>query len=254
MHKKFIVANWKMNLSLSEAKKLVSNILKELKKKNPPKTNIILCVPYVYINILSQMTSGIRNVFIGAQNSNENNTGAFTGEISCSMLKSCGVDYLIVGHSERRSLYNESNKVAEKKILQSITNNILPIFCCGETLEARKNKTYFDSVNTQINESLFNLDKDQFSKITIAYEPVWSIGTGMTAELKEIEEMHKFIRNKIRNKYGKSISATTPILYGGSVTSLNASNIFGLLNVNGSLVGGASLNADDFMNIVKVLT
>ena len=253
MHKKIIVANWKMNLELQDAKKLIANILKKLKKQNPHTTKIILCVPYVYINVVRQMISGIRNVFVGAQNCNEYNTGAFTGEISCSMLKSCGVDYLIVGHSERRTLYNESNKLAEKKILQSITNNILPIFCCGETLEARKNKTYFNSVNTQINESLFNLDKDQFSKIVIAYEPVWSIGTGMTAELKDIEEMHKFIRNKIRNKYGKLVSETTPILYGGSVSSLNASNIFGLLNVNGSLVGGASLNADHFMNIVKVL-
>ena len=253
MQKKILIANWKMNLRLHDAKKLVLEILHDLQHNNVPHVKKILCVPYVYIDAIKKITIKEQNVFIGAQNCNDNQKGPYTGEISADMLKSCGIEYVILGHSERRILYNETNKLIANKIVQSLNSNIYPIFCCGETLKERRNKTYLDYIEKQINKSLFHLTPNQFSKILIAYEPVWAIGTGQTAEIQEINEIHEFIREKIRDKFGKKISDSTPILYGGSVNPQNAYNIFSLPNVNGSLVGGASLNSKDFLTIIKCL-
>ena len=169
------------------------------------------------------------------------------------MLNSIGIKYVIIGHSERREYYYESDEIIKNKIFQAINNNIIPIFCFGETLGARENKSCYNFVESQIEKSLFRLNSNQISNIILAYEPVWAIGTGKVPELNEIEQMHKFIRDKIKIKYDKLISQNISILYGGSVNSSNAKNIFNLPNVNGGLIGGASLNSDEFLRIVKEL-
>ena len=252
MTKNLIIANWKMNLQPEEVKKLTMNIIKGI-TNNITESEKILCVPFLYIETVRKLINETKNIFVGAQNCNENKKGAFTGEVSCEMLNSIGVKHIIIGHSERREYYYESDEIIEKKIFQAINNNMLPIFCCGETLEARENNSYFDYVDSQIDKSLFGLNLDQISKIIIAYEPIWAIGTGKIPQLSEIEEMHKFIRKKINEKYSKTVSQNISILYGGSVNSSNAKNIFNLPNVNGGLIGGASLNSNEFLSIVKEL-
>tara|TARA_B100000131_G_scaffold144535_1_gene140588 strand:- start:11133 stop:11861 length:729 start_codon:yes stop_codon:yes gene_type:complete len=241
-----------MNLHYDEVKKLTSNIIKGI-GDNFNNSKIILCVPFIYIKTVQELLKKKENVFVGVQNCNENQVGAFTGEVSCSMLNSIGIKHVIIGHSERREYYYESDDIIKKKISQAINNNIIPIFCFGETLEARENKFYFNYVESQIEKSLFGLNSNQISNIILAYEPVWAIGTGRVPEIKEIEQMHKFIREKIKSKYDKLISQNISILYGGSVNSSNAKNIFNLPNVNGGLIGGASLNSDEFLRIVKEL-
>ena len=241
-----------MNLHYNEVKKLTSNIIKGI-DDNFNDSKIILCVPFIYIKTVQELLKKKENVFVGVQNCNENQVGAFTGEVSCSMLNSIGIKHVIIGHSERREYYYESDDIIKKKIFQAINNNIIPIFCFGETLEARENKFYFNYVESQIEKSLFGLNSNQISNIILAYEPVWAIGTGRVPEIKEIEQMHKFIREKIKSKYDKLISQNISILYGGSVNSSNAKNIFNLPNVNGGLIGGASLNSDEFLRIVKEL-
>ena len=252
MTKNLIIANWKMNLQPEEVKKLTMNIIKGI-TNNITESEKILCVPFLYIETVRKLINETKNIFVGAQNCNENKKGAFTGEVSCEMLNSIGVKHIIIGHSERREYYYESDEIIEKKIFQAINNNMLPIFCCGETLEARENNSYFDYVDSQIDKSLFGLNLDQISKIIIAYEPIWAIGSGKVPQLSEIEEMHKFIRKKINEKYSKTVSQNISILYGGSVNSSNAKNIFNLPNVNGGLIGGASLNSNEFLSIVKEL-
>ena len=252
MSKNIIIANWKMNLQYDEVKKLTSNIIKGI-DDNFHETKKVLCVPFIYIKTVQKLLNDKENIFVGAQNCNENQDGAFTGEVSCSMLNSIGIKYIIIGHSERREYYYESDYIIKKKISQAINNNIIPIFCFGETLEARENKSYFNYVESQIEKSLFGLNSNQISNIILAYEPVWAIGTGKVPEIKEIDQMHKFIREKIKSKYDKLISQNLSILYGGSVNSSNANNIFNLPNVNGGLIGGASLNSDEFLRIVKEL-
>ncbi len=241
-----------MNLHYDEVKKLTSNIIKGI-GDNFNNSKIILCVPFIYIKTVQELLKKKENVFVGVQNCNENQVGAFTGEVSCSMLNSIGIKHVIIGHSERREYYYESDDIIKKKISQAINNNIIPIFCFGETLEARENKFYFNYVESQIEKSLFGLNSNQISNIILAYEPVWAIGTGRVPEIKEIEQMHKFIREKIKSKYDKLISQNISILYGGSVNSSNAKNIFNLPNVNGGLIGGASLNSDEFLRIFKEL-
>lgn len=252
MSKNIIIANWKMNLQYDEVKKLTSNIIKGI-DDNFNETKKILCVPFIYIKTVQKLLNDKENIFVGAQNCNENQDGAFTGEVSCGMLNSIGIKYVIIGHSERREYYYESDEIIKNKIFQAINNNIIPIFCFGETLEARENKSYYNCVESQIEKSLFRLNSNQISNIILAYEPVWAIGTGKVPELNEIEQMHKFIREKIKSKYDKLISRNISILYGGSVNSSNAKNIFNLPNVNGGLIGGASLNSDEFLRIVKEL-
>jgi len=252
MSKNIIIANWKMNLQFEDVKKLTSNFIKGI-NNNVNESKKILCVPFLYIETVKKLINEKQNIFVGAQNCNENKKGAFTGEVSCDMLNSMGVKHIIIGHSERREFYYESDEIIEKKIFQTINNNMSPIFCCGETLEARENNSYFNYVASQIEKSLFGLDSNQISKIIVAYEPIWAIGTGKIPKLKDIEEMHKFIREKINNKYDKIISQNISILYGGSLNSSNAKKIFNLPNVNGGLIGGASLNSDEFLRIVKEL-
>ena len=195
MSKNIIIANWKMNLHYDEVKKLTLNIIKGI-DDNFNDSKIILCVPFIYIQTVQELLKTKENVFVGAQNCNENQSGAFTGEVSCSMLNSIGIKYVIIGHSERREYYYESDDIIKKKISQAINNNIIPIFCFGETLEARENKSYFNYVESQIEKSLFRLNSNQISNIILAYEPVWAIGTGRFLKLRKLNKCINLLEKK----------------------------------------------------------
>jgi|TARA_B110000263_G_scaffold246774_1_gene258407 triosephosphate isomerase len=251
MRAKIIAANWKMNKDEYESKKLTFEILKHLNKNNNFSVNKILCVPFPFLSAIINMCSGIRGLFIGAQNCSSNTSGAYTGEVSSSMLKSLSVKYTIVGHSERREFFNESDALILEKIKRLVSEKMIPIYCCGEPFDARSNNTHIKYVLNQIEDSIFKLSKEEVKNIIVAYEPIWAIGSGKTAELDNIQEMHLAIRKFIRSKFGNSISKNTPILYGGSVNPLNAKNIFDLPDVDGGLIGGASLNSQDFIDIVN---
>ena len=251
MPKNIIVANWKMNNDEYSSKKLTYEFLKLLAYKNNPKTTKILCVPFPFIKTINNMCDVRLSVFVGAQNCSGFSKGSHTGEVSALMLKSIGVSYAIVGHSERRENFNESNIEILDKINLLIENDITPIFCCGEPISIRSNNHHLDYVVNQLEETIFKLNKKNFNNLIIAYEPIWAIGTGKTAKLEDIKEVHDIIRKKIKSKYGTSVSNSISVLYGGSVTPNNAKKIFDLVNVDGGLIGGASLVAQDFIDIVN---
>ena len=190
-------------------------------------------------------------VKIGAQNCHQNESGAFTGEISAKMVKSVGCEYVIIGHSERRQYFAETDELLAEKTRSALQNNLTPLFCIGETLEERNNETYFQVLERQLNHGIFTLSSDDFSKVVLAYEPVWAIGTGLTASPAQAQEIHAFIRTKIEDKYGINIANNTSILYGGSCNPKNAAELFAQKDIDGGLIGGASLNSRDFVTIVK---
>ena len=225
-----------------------------LNGQNNHSTLKLLCVPYPYLTLIDNMCKGNESVKVGAQNCSSYERGAFTGEVSTEMLKSLGIEYVIIGHSERREFFSEDNKTLHDKVELSLANKITPIFCCGETLDVRNKGTHKDFVLSQLQETIYNLSADDFSKVIIAYEPIWAIGSGMTASVDDIQEMHSAIRSSIKTNYGSAISRNTSILYGGSVKPINAKDIFDLEDVNGGLIGGASLVANDFFDIVNSIS
>lgn len=250
MRKKIVAGNWKMNNTFEQADDLLNNIFQMLEDDKPEDVDVIVCPPFTYLEIATDLAED-GDFFVGAQNVSENSFGAYTGEISAPMLKSMGVDYCIIGHSERRKYFNESNELLAKKVEKLLDNNIRPIFCCGEQLADRENSKHFDVVKTQIQKALFNLNRDEFINIIIAYEPVWAIGTGVNASPEQAQEMHAFIRSLIAEKYGDDVAQEISILYGGSCKPSNAKQLFANLDVDGGLIGGASLKADDFFEIIK---
>jgi triosephosphate isomerase (TIM) len=257
MRKKIAAGNWKMNTTLDEGKQLVSSIVEEI-KNNPPKGTpeerlVILATPFITLESAVKGIKDVAHISISAQNCYHEEKGAFTGEISASMIKSTGAQYVIIGHSERREYFSESHGVLAKKVDLALKNDLLPIFCCGEKLETREQDKHFDLVKTQIEASLFHLEVASFSKVVIAYEPVWAIGTGVTASDEQAQEMHAFIRKMIAGKYGDDIAENTTILYGGSVNAKNAAKLFTQPDVDGGLVGGASLKAEEFVTIIHSL-
>jgi len=211
---------------------------------------VVLCPPYPYLEMASDYAdeSGLQ---IAAQNVSEFEDGAYTGEVSASMLASIEIGYCIVGHSERRKYFGETNAQLATKVEKLLDHAIRPIFCIGELLEERNANNHFVVVKRQLEEGLFNLNKDEFSVVVIAYEPVWAIGTGVTATSAQAQEMHAFIRQQITEKYGQSVADQTTILYGGSCNAKNAAELFANPDVDGGLIGGASLVAEDFIKIVK---
>lgn len=249
MRKYLIAANWKMNLNKTEAISLAKEIDKDT---NPLNSNVdvTICSPYIHIPELIDylMYSAIS---VGAQNCNENEKGAFTGEISSEMIKSYGCEYVIIGHSERRQIYNENNELINEKIKIALKNELKVILCIGESLEERKSDKTNLILNSQLKEALVNITSDLIENIIIAYEPIWAIGTGITPTLSEINETHNAIRNYLIEIFG-SKGINTPILYGGSLNDKNASDILKIKEVNGGLIGGASLNSDSFVKIVKI--
>ena len=251
MRKQIAAANWKMNLLYDEAKDLLTN-LKECKVENA-NAEVILAVPFPYLLMAKDIMSNNASIHIAAQNCSQHSSGAYTGEVSTGMLNSCGINYVIIGHSERRELFHEDNKVIAEKIDLALENNVQPIFCCGEPLSVREKNNENLYVEKQLNEGLFHLSAEKLQNFIIAYEPIWAIGTGKTASTGEAQSMHAHIRSVMAKKYGEEIAGSISILYGGSVKGSNAKEIFSQQDVDGGLVGGASLNASEFETIIKSL-
>ncbi|MBR3529264.1 MAG: triose-phosphate isomerase [Bacteroidales bacterium] len=249
MRKNIVAGNWKMNKTFDEADELVSQIIELLETKElGENTRMILCPPFPYLEMCTDYSN--ESYFsVGAQNVNDNEKGAYTGEVSAPMLASMEVEYCIVGHSERRAYYGETDAIVARKVDQLLKNDIRPIVCCGEVLEEREAGKQFDVVKRQITDGLFHLDAEAFGQVVIAYEPVWAIGTGKTATPQQAQEIHAFIRGLIAEKYGKEVADNTSILYGGSCKPSNAKELFANPDVDGGLIGGASLQAEDFVNI-----
>ncbi len=251
MRKKIVAGNWKMNKTLEEGLALTSEIVNMVKDEVSNDVTIILNPPFPLLNGVYKLIKDTKQIFLGAQNCSQHASGAYTGEISVSMIKSVGAEYVIIGHSERRQYFNESDELLSKKVDIALENNLKPIFCCGETLEIRQNGSYKDFVCGQITKSLFHLNADQLSKIVIAYEPIWAIGTGVNATPDQAQEMHLTIRNHMAGKYGKEFANDLTILYGGSCNPKNAKDLFGNPDVDGGLIGGASLKSRDFIDIIN---
>ncbi len=252
MRKQIAAANWKMNLNQQEAKDLLTNILDKLPKLTDNQ-QVVFSVPALYISNAVQQIGGISNVFVAAQNCHQNTNGAYTGEISAPMYSSVGVNHIVIGHSERREYFAESDALLAEKVNAVLVNNSTPIFCCGEPLSIREAGTQNVFVETQLIISLFHLSSDQILKVVIAYEPIWAIGTGKTASSAQAQEIHAFIRSVLATKYGADIANQISILYGGSVKAANAVELFSQPDVDGGLVGGASLIATEFTAIINAL-
>ncbi|MDQ2720751.1 MAG: triose-phosphate isomerase [Bacteroidota bacterium] len=252
MRKQIAAANWKMNLTLEQATGLLDDILnKEITLS--PDQQVVFGVPFPYLLLAKEKIENHTDYFISAQNCYTQDSGAFTGETSAAMLASCGIEYVIIGHSERREYFSENNKMIAQKIDICFTNGLKPIFCCGESLEIREKETQNEYVESQIKDSLFHLKPEAIQNFVVAYEPIWAIGTGKTASAEQAQEMHAHIRNVFTKKYGTRIAQSISILYGGSVKANNAKEIFGKPDVDGGLVGGASLNASEFAEVIKSL-
>ena len=252
MRKQIAAANWKMNLNQQEAQDLLKNILDKLPKL-ADNQQVVFSVPAIYVANAVQQIEGISNVFIAAQNCHQNTNGAFTGEISAPMYSSVGVNHIVIGHSERREYFAESDALLAEKVNAVLANNSTPIFCCGEPLAIREAGTQNAFVETQLINSLFHLTPEQLLKVVIAYEPIWAIGTGKTASSAQAQEIHAFIRSVLATKYGADIANQISILYGGSVKAANAVELFSQPDVDGGLVGGASLIASEFTAIINAL-
>lgn len=254
MRKQIVAGNWKMNKSFDEAEELIVAISERLQEIEYEDSNkiVILCPPFPYLEMATDEAEE-SSFMVGAQNVSQFDNGAYTGEISAEMLESFGLDYCIVGHSERRKYFGETNNVLATKVDKLLDKDISPIYCCGETIEERNAGTHFDVVKTQIEEGLFGLNSDDILNVVIAYEPVWAIGTGLTATTEQAQEMHAFIRGLLTDKYGKDVAKEISILYGGSCNPKNAAELFAQEDVDGGLIGGASLKADDFIEIILSL-
>ena len=249
MRKKIVAGNWKMNLNYNEVSSLVDEILKLHSSDN--NVEVILSPPFVYLDKVIRACANHYNIFIASQNCSEYNNGAYTGEVSASMLNSMGVNYVIIGHSERRYIFNEFNENLNLKITQALQNNLKIIFCCGENIEQRESGEYLQVIRKQLEETILSLDQKSLSRLVIAYEPIWAIGTGKTASSVQAQEMHSFIRSLISNKFGTEISNNTSILYGGSCKPTNSKELFSQSDIDGGLIGGASLQSSDFVSIIN---
>ncbi|MGL4292495.1 MAG: triose-phosphate isomerase [Bacteroidales bacterium] len=249
MRKNIVAGNWKMNKNLQEGLELAKELNTALSGKTI-KCDVVICTPYIHLAPVCA-TIDTNVVGVGAENCADHLSGAYTGEISAPMIASTGAKYVILGHSERRAYYGETNEILKTKTKLVLENELTPIFCIGEVLEERENGTFFDVVKTQLAEALFELSAEDFAKIVIAYEPVWAIGTGKTASPEQAQEIHAFIRQTIADKYGKEVADNTSILYGGSCNAANAKELFANPDVDGGLIGGAALKVDTFMPIIE---
>ena len=252
MREKIVAGNWKMNNDLDESKSLVKKIAKSIKKKSLKNTRVIVAPTYISLEKVASKAKGTK-VEVAAQNMHFAKNGAFTGEISADMLKSVDVKIVILGHSERREYFGETDALLAKKVDTALANDIEVIFCFGEVLEDRKSENHFKVVESQISNGLFHLEAKAWKNIVLAYEPVWAIGTGETASPEQAQEMHAFIRKIVADKYNQEVADKVSILYGGSVKPNNAKEIFGKPDVDGGLIGGAALSKDDFEAIIDAI-
>ncbi len=249
MRKNIVAGNWKMNTTLPEGLQLAKEVNDALKGVDA-KCDVIICVPFTHLasinGIIDKSILGL-----GAENCADHTSGAYTGEVSAPMVASTGATYVILGHSERRQYYGETSETLKEKVNLALANGLTPIFCIGEVLEEREAGKHFEVVKKQIEDALFDLSAEDFSKLILAYEPVWAIGTGKTATDDQAQEIHAYIRSVIADKYGKEVADNTSILYGGSCKPSNAKALFAKPDVDGGLIGGAALKADSFMGIVE---
>ncbi len=247
MRKNIVAGNWKMNTTVAEGVELAREVNAAVEKASELKCEVIVGVPFTHLTAVSQVLTAVK---LSAENCADHTSGAYTGEVSAPMVASTGAQYVILGHSERREYYHETNAMLKTKVDLALEAGLKVIFCCGESLAQRKDGTYFDVIKAELVESLFHLSAEQMSNIVIAYEPIWAIGTGETATSDQAEEIHAFIRQLIADKYGKQVADDTTILYGGSCKPSNAPELFAKPDIDGGLIGGASLKADSFMGIV----
>ncbi|MEZ4939563.1 MAG: triose-phosphate isomerase [Saprospiraceae bacterium] len=251
MRKQLVAGNWKMNKTLEEGLDLIQSVFEKL--DGHPNGPVVFGTPYPFLQAAAKRIKTREGFFLAAQNCHHEEKGAYTGEVSVDMLVSVGVDYVIIGHSERRQYFNETNEQLAQKVNLVLAKGLLPIFCCGEPLEIREKGTHVEYVAEQLKASLFHLPEAEFRKIVIAYEPIWAIGTGKTASTAQAQEMHAALRALLAGKYGQSVADDTTILYGGSCNAQNAAELFSQPDVDGGLIGGASLKADDFVAIIRAM-
>jgi len=252
MRKQIAAANWKMNLSFQQGERLLDQIF-ESRIKLTDDQLVIFAVPYPYLLMTRSEVDDMPRYYAAAQNCHHKSSGAYTGEVSAAMLHSIGVNYCVVGHSERREYFHETNSLLAEKVNICLENFITPIFCCGEALDTRESGTQNTFVETQLRDSLFHLSSEAIQKVIIAYEPIWAIGTGKTASTDQAQEMHAHIRSVIATQFGQGVADKISILYGGSVKAANAKELFSCPDVDGGLVGGASLSAEEFTAVIKAL-
>lgn len=251
MRKKIIAGNWKMNMTFDEGQKLTSEIVNMFKDENITDVQLVLNPPFPHLHPVKKLIGDTKNVFLGAQNCSDKESGAYTGEVSAKILASFGVTHVILGHSERREYFKEDNSLLTEKLKQALANGLTPIFCCGESLEIREAGTHEPNVKFQLTDSLFGLTAEEIAKVVIAYEPIWAIGTGKTASSDEAQQMHETLRKHIASKYGQEVADSISILYGGSMNAGNAADLLSKPDVDGGLIGGASLKSRDFITIAK---
>lgn len=252
MRKQIAAANWKMNKTFQDGKELLENIVNDIENLSTDQ-QVIFAVPYPYLMESMKVVTNKNNVFISAQNCHHKTSGAYTGEVSVDMLESIGINHCVVGHSERREYFHESNAELAEKVNLCLSKSITPIFCCGEPLNIREEGIQNAFVEKQLNDSLFHLNPEDIQRVVIAYEPIWAIGTGKTASSDQAQEMHAHLRAVLAHKYGKEVAENISILYGGSVKGANAKEIFSQPDVDGGLVGGASLISAEFLQIINAL-
>ena len=250
MRQNIVAGNWKMNKNFAEGLDLAKGIIE---KAGGNGKQVILCTPFIHLQAVAELTKDVANIAVAAQNCYTKESGAYTGEISVPMLSSIGVEYVVIGHSERRAIFDESHAMLAEKVDAILAGGLKPIFCCGEPLEIREAGTYVDFVATQLRDSLFHLSAEEFGKVVIAYEPIWAIGTGVTASPEQAQATQKALRAVIAEKYGETVADDTTILYGGSVKPNNASELFSCADVDGGLVGGASLTVENFVPIIEAI-
>lgn len=248
MRKKIVAGNWKMNMNLQEGVALATE-LNDILRKEKANCGVIICTPFIHLATIAEKIN--QDVLeLGAENCADKEKGAFTGEVSAEMVKSTGARYVILGHSERRQYYNETPETLREKVLLALKNDLKVIFCIGESLEEREANKQNEVVKAELEGSVFNLSEEDFRKIIIAYEPIWAIGTGKTATSEQAEEIHAYIRKIIAERYNDSVAEDTTILYGGSCKASNAPELFAKPDIDGGLIGGASLKAADFKGII----
>ena len=251
MRSKIVAGNWKMNKTYTDGLKLMKEVIAVNLLRGNQDVDVILCPPFIFSNICAALTESSSNVFAGAQNAASEKNGAFTGEVSSEMLNSIGIKYVIIGHSERRMYYGETNDILAKKMKLAIEARLIPIYCIGETLEQRNTNEHFNIVKEQLTVALTSITAEDMKSVILAYEPVWAIGTGVNASKEQAQEMHHFIRSVVAEMHGVEIAEDMPILYGGSCKPTNAKDLFDQPDVDGGLIGGASLDVNDFIDIIN---
>lgn len=252
MRKNIVAGNWKMNLKYDEGLSLFSEIVNMVKDEVIGNQEVVVCSPFIHLSSIAKLGAPVGSVSVGAQNIHQAASGAYTGEISAPQVKSVGADYVLLGHSERRAYFGETDELLAQKTDIALENSLKPIFCIGETKDERESGRFFAVIKSQLTKGLFHLDADKFESVVLAYEPVWAIGTGLTASPEQAQEVHAFIRETLAAQYGQEAADNTTILYGGSCNPSNAATLFAQPDIDGGLIGGASLKSRDFLDIVKV--